>query len=182
MRRLRRRVHNFIALLAFCAILSPDPANAAGTLAALAQAACLGDRPGEVVTVSRDGHGGTLIWLTDASADLWLCRTDAHGHVTFAVPILSDLLEGTGLGLLPRRSGGSGQPEPAIIAAAACRIYADDETAEILAAVPDGLEGSWLSGYAITLETTANETFLCDATPNAQVWVYRPLEVQGPGI
>ena len=182
MQRSRKKIHYVSVLAGFWAVLWSGGESLAGIQAPLDQAplnqtACLGGGQGEVVGISPDGRDGSLVWLTDASADLWLCHTDAHGHMTFSVPILADLLKGAGLGLLKRRSGSSSQPAPAMIAAAACKIYAEDETAEILAAVPDGLEGAWLSGYAITLKTAANETVLCNATPNAQIWVYRPLKL-----
>jgi hypothetical protein len=37
----------------------------------------------------------------------------------------------------------------------------------------DGVNADWLTGYFVLIETDAGEAYLCDATPNAQVWGLR---------
>jgi len=147
-----------------------------GALRKNAEASCLAAKGGEpkVVTTVGDGLGGHLVWLTDAATDLFLCRSDSQARVSFYEPIFGDLLEGAGVGLFASvsvgRDGKQEQRDPAGIAAAACKVYLGDG-AEVLSLAPDGLSGAWLSGYAVVLTTKADETFFCDATPNAQVWV-----------
>jgi hypothetical protein len=47
-----------------------------------------------------------------------------------------------------------------------------------------GRNANWLPGYYVFLETEAGETFLCDATANAQVWAFarigEPLDLANP--
>jgi hypothetical protein len=37
--------------------------------------------PAAVVTAIDDGRGASLVWLTDANANLWLCNADTDGHI-----------------------------------------------------------------------------------------------------
>ena len=38
-------------------------------------------QPVDFVAEVDDGRGGSLVWLTDAGANLWLCNADADGQV-----------------------------------------------------------------------------------------------------
>jgi hypothetical protein len=48
----------------------------------------------------------------------------------------------------------------------------------------DSLNADWLPGYFVFIETDAGETYLCDATPDAQVWAFAkigaPLDLGNP--
>jgi len=145
--------------------------------------------PGEIVTAVDDGRGGSLVWLSDADTNLWLCSADARGSVHAYDLIFEDLLRGAGAALLPSVSvDRGGKPvlpaDPLGIAQGACRAYLDDTESAVLSSGPDGLEGGWIPGYFVFLETEAGDTFLCNATPNAQVWVFAridaPLQSSAP--
>ncbi|MGK2923377.1 MAG: hypothetical protein ACSLE4_11450 [Methyloceanibacter sp.] len=147
-----------------------------GPAAAACRAAGDGE-PGEIVTAVDDGRGGSLVWLTDADTNLWLCSADERGSVYAYGLIFEDLLRGAGAAFLPPVSvDRGGKPvlpaDPLGIAQVACRAYLDDMASAVLNSGPDGLEGGWIPGYFVFLETKAGDTFLCNATPNAQVWVF----------
>lgn len=146
---------------------------------ARAVAACIaGDGgPMEVVTAIDDGRGRSLVWLTDADTNLWLCSADGAGRVYTRNLIFDDLLKGAGAKALPPTSvDRNGKPvlpaDPLGIAQGACQAYLGDDPGVVLESGPDGLEGDWLPGYFVFLQTGTGETFLCNATPNAQVWVF----------
>lgn len=142
------------------------------------------------ITAVADGHGGSLVWLTDQEDNLWLCNADAEGNVYADTMIFDDLLAGAGASLVTPivldRDGKpvSPLPDPLVTAELACRAYLDDEGGEVVARGSDGLTANWLPGYFVFLETEAGETFLCDATPNAQVWAFarigEPLNPRNP--
>jgi hypothetical protein len=134
--------------------------------------------PASPVTAIADGRGGSLVWLTDTEANLFLCGSDGSGHVYTYSLIFDDLLEGAGAQLITPitidRDGKPVQPvpDPLEMAALACQAYLDGEAGKIVGRGADGLNANWLPGYFVFLETEAGETFLCDATPNIQVWVF----------
>jgi hypothetical protein len=67
------------------------PAGAADELHASAIKACSSASahgPATVVTAIGDGRGGSLVWLTDADANLWLCSADTDGHI-YAYPMIT---------------------------------------------------------------------------------------------
>jgi len=138
--------------------------------------------PARPVTAVADGRGGSLVWLTDAEANLWLCSADGASQVQAYKLIFDDLLEGAGAQLVTPiildRDGKPVQPapDPLEMAALACQAYLDGKIGEVAGKVSvtgaDGLNANWLPGYFVFLETQAGETFLCDATPNAQVWAF----------
>jgi len=47
-----------------------------------------------------------------------------------------------------------------------------DTAGAVLSSGPDGLEGGWIPGYFVFLKAEAGDTFLCNATSNAQVWAF----------
>jgi len=104
--------------------------------------------------------------------------------------IFDDLLAGAGASLVtPIILDRDGKPvsppsDPLATAELACRTYLDGEGGEVVARGPDGLNTNWLPGYYVFLETEAGETFLCDATANAQVWAFarigEPLDPANP--
>jgi hypothetical protein len=92
--------------------------------------------------------------------------------------IFDDLLKGAGADLVePIYIDGDGEPvlpaqDPLAVAELACQTYLDGETGKVVGRGADGLNADWLPGYFVFIETDAGETFLCDATPNAQVWAF----------
>ena len=174
---------NLLSWASLCLLALAAPGMAAadvvprhGSAAAACRAAGDGE-PGEIVTAVNDGRGGSLVWLTDADTNLWLCSADARGSVYVYGLIFEDLLRGAGAALLPPVSVDRGgkpvlPPDPLGIAQGACRAYLDDTASAVLSSGPDGLEGGWIPGYFVFLETEAGDTFLCNATPNAQVWAF----------
>ena len=142
--------------------------------------------PARPVTAIADGRGGSLVWLTDADTNLWLCSAGADGHVYAYSMIFDDLLAGGGAHFVePIYVDGEGRPvtpgpDPLAVAERACQAYLSGETGDLVSGVPgqvsskgaDGLNADWLPGYFVFIETKAGETFLCDATPNAQVWAF----------
>ena len=57
------------------------PASAGTDLHASAVHACTianASQPVDFVAEVGDGRGGSLVWLTDADANLWLCNADAR--------------------------------------------------------------------------------------------------------
>lgn len=179
-----------LGLIAFAAppVAAADVAPRHGSALAACRAAGDGEA-GEIVTAVDDGRGGSLVWLTDADTNLWFCSADARGSVYAYGLIFEDLLRGAGAGLLPPVSvDRGGKPvlpaDPLRIAQGACRAYLDDAAGAVLSSGPDGLEGGWIPGYFVFLGTEAGDTFLCNATANAQVWVFArigaPLQSSAP--
>jgi len=159
--------------------------------------ACAVVRDGEPATpiaAIDDGRGGSLVWLTDADANLWLCSADASGRVFAYSMIFNDLLGGAGASLAqPIYIGSDGKPippaqDPLAVAERACQAYLQGEPGRLAGKVVgkggDGLNANWLPGYFVFIETDAGETFLCDATANAQVWAFakigEPLSLGNP--
>jgi hypothetical protein len=91
-----------LAALALAASMTV-PAGAADEPHASAIKACSSASahgPAAVVTAIDDGRGGSLVWLTDANANLWLCSADTDGHI-YAYPMITgDLLNGAGANLV----------------------------------------------------------------------------------
>lgn len=168
-----------LGLLAFATAsggFAAEFALAHQTAAAACEAADDG-RPHKTVAVVGDDRGASLVWLTDADTNLWLCSADAEGHVYALSMIFDDLLKGAGAKLLPPVSvDRDGKPvppaDPLAVATNACQAYLGGEGGTVLADGPDGLKSDWVPGYFVFLGTKAGETFLCDATANAQVWVF----------
>lgn len=142
--------------------------------------ACTGhnDLPATPVSAIDDGRGGSLVWLTDTEANLWLCSADAKGHVYAYSMIFDDLLAGAGASLVePIYLDEEGKPvsppqDPLVVAEQACQAYLEDGNGKVVGRGADGLNADWLPGYFVFIETDAGETYLCDATPNAQVWAF----------
>jgi hypothetical protein len=139
-----------------------------------------------MVTAVEDGRGRSLVWLTDADTNLWLCSADAGGLVYSYDLIFDDLLRGAGGKLLPPVSvDRGGKPvlpaDPGGIAQSACRAYLKDASSTVLRSGMDGLKGDWIPGYFVFLQADSGETFLCNATANAQVWVFAEIGAPLPG-
>ena len=134
-------------------------------------------QPAAFVASVDDGRGGSLVWLTDADANLWLCNADAEGHVFAYSKMTGDLLQGAGANLVAidpvTNPGEIGTPEqnPLTVAERACQVYLPDGPGKVVGAGPDGLEGDWVPGYYFFIET-GKGLFLCDATGDAQVWAF----------
>lgn len=157
------------------------PVTATETSQVLAIEACTASgavAPADAVAAVADGRGGSLVWLTDAEANLWLCNADAQGQVYALSMIFDDLLAGAGAALVtPIFLDRDGKPRPPVaepfaVAQSACQAYLGDEARPAVVSGQDGLGTNWLPGYFFFFETEAGETFLCDATANAQVWAF----------
>ena len=133
--------------------------------------------PAAVVTAIDDGRGGSLVWLTDANANLWLCSADTDGHI-YAYPMITgDLLNGAGANLVnidqATDDGTVPTPEhdPLDVAERACQASLSEGPGKVVGSGKDGLTGDWIPGYFVFIETGAG-TYLCDATADAQVWAF----------
>jgi hypothetical protein len=93
------------------------PASAVNDLHASAVHACTianASQPVDFVAEVDDGRGGSLVWLTDAEANLWLCNADADGQIFAYSKMTGDLLLGAGanlVGIEPVVNGEVGTPE-----------------------------------------------------------------------
>jgi hypothetical protein len=164
---------------------STDPHAAAVNACTIANAA----QPVEFVAAVDDGRGGSLVWLTDANANLWLCNADAEGQIFAYNKMIGDLLEGAGanlVGLMPAvNETGVAVPSknPLTIAEKACQAYLSDGPGKVVGSGPDGLDGDWVPGYYVFIDTGAG-LVLCDATADAQVWTFAeigdPLSLGNP--
>ena len=144
-------------------------------------------QPVDFVAEVDDGRGGSLVWLTDAGANLWLCNADADGQVFAYSKMTCDLLLGAGanlVGVEPVVNGEVGTPEknPLTIAEKACQAYLSDGPGKVVGSGPDGLDGDWVPGYYVYIDT-GKGLVLCDAT-DAQVWSFaeigNPLSLGNP--
>ena len=133
--------------------------------------------PAAVVTAIDDGRGGSLVWLTDANANLWLCSADTDGHIYDYSMITGDLLNGAGADLVnidqATDDGTVPTPEhdPLDVAERACQASLSEGPGKVVGSGKDGLTGDWIPGYFVFIETGAG-TYLCDATADAQVWAF----------
>jgi hypothetical protein len=138
--------------------------------------------PVSLVTAVDDGRGGSLVWVADANANLWLCSADKEGKIYAYSPIQGDLLEGAGAHLaepieiddetelpLPGK-------DPIGVAEQACQAYLPGEPGTVVGSGTDGLAEDWVPGFFVFIETDAGETFLCDATADAQVWAFAEID------
>ncbi|HEV7462920.1 MAG TPA: hypothetical protein VGN85_03290 [Methyloceanibacter sp.] len=154
------------------------PAGAADELHASAIKACSSASahgPATVVTAIGDGRGGSLVWLTDADANLWLCSADTDGHI-YAYPMITgDLLNGAGANLVnidqATDDGTLPEHDPLDVAERACQASLSEGPGNVVGSGKDGLTGDWIPGYFVFIETGAG-TYLCDATADAQVWAF----------
>jgi hypothetical protein len=125
------------------------------------------------VAAVEDGRGGSLVWLNDAEAALWLCNANQEGKVFALAQMTGDLLEGAGAYLVDSDEEGDGDAEvpdknPLTIAELACHAYLDNE-GKVIGSGSDGLSGDWVPGFFVFIENDKG-LFLCDATADAQVW------------
>jgi hypothetical protein len=130
------------------ALVIGGPAGAKTDPHAAAVNACMsadGLQPAAFVIAVDDGRGGSLVWLTDADANLWLCNANEEGKVFAFTQMTGDLLKGAG-------------------------AYLDNE-GKVIGSGSDGLTGDWIPGFYVFVETE-NGLFLCDATGDAQVWAF----------
>jgi hypothetical protein len=157
------------------------PAGAAADPHAAAVKACTSanaHQPAAFIAAIEDGRGGSLVWLTDAHANLWLCSADAEGHVYANTVMTGDLLQGAGANLVDidqaTDDGEVPAPElnPINVAERACQAYLSGGPGTVIGSGKDGLEGDWVPGYYVFIETSEGNIYLCDATADAQVWAF----------
>jgi hypothetical protein len=149
---------------------------------AVAIDACMGanaHHPARIVTAIDDGRGGSLVWLTDNEANLWVCSADAEGKIYAYVVMSGDLLEGAGAFLVPEESFVDTEysvpppdPNPLDIAALACKAYfPGKDPTTVIGRGQDGLGGQFVPGYFVFMQS-GGHTYLCDATGDAEVWAF----------
>ncbi len=168
------------------------PASAGTDLHASAVQACTtanASQPVDFVAAVDDGRGGSLVWLTDANANLWLCNADADGQIFAYEKMTGDLLQGAGadlVGIEPVVDEGDvtvPEKNPLTIAEKACQAYLSDGPGRIVGSGLDGLDGDWVPGYYVFIDT-GDGLRLCDATADAQVWSFAaigdPLSLGNP--
>ncbi len=166
-----------LALFGFAAL-----GHAGDDTHAVAIKACTGanaHQPAKVVTAIDDGRGGSLVWLTDNDANLWVCSADAEGKIYAYVLMSKDLLDGAGAFLVPEESFVDTEygvpppdPNPLDIAALACKAYfPGKDPTTVIGRGQDGLGGQFVPGYFVFMQS-GGHTYLCDATGDAQVWAF----------
>jgi len=149
---------------------------------AVAVKACIAaneHQPASLVTAIDDGRGGSLVWLTDGGADLWVCSADAASKIYAYVMMSGDLLKGAGAWLVPDESFSDDQysvsrpdPNPLDIAELACKTYfPGGKPGKVIGRGQDGLVDNFVPGYFIFFQSEEH-TYLCDATGDAQVWAF----------
>ncbi len=135
-------------------------------------------QPVSLVTAIGDGRGGSLVWLTDGEANLWLCSADSGGKIYAYVVMTGDLLQGAGASLVPDEPIDDDQygvpqpdPNPLDIAALACQAYFPGDVGKMIGRGLDGLGDKFVPGYYVFFENEGR-IYLCDATGDAQVWAF----------
>ena len=125
-----------------------------------------GHQPASLVTAIDDGRGGSLVWLTDAEANLWFCSTDAAGKIYAYITMTGDLLQGAGASLLPesRWSMTSSacrrpHPNPLDIAELAYEAYFSGDTGKVIDRALDGLGDKFVPGYYVLSRMMAAPIF-----------------------
>ena len=120
------------------------------------------------------GIGFSLVWLTDAEDQIWMCDADAEGFVYSYSLVNKDLLDGGGpelIGLQLTSNGGS-EDQPQAVAEKICAAYLKDG-GTVLSSRPDGFNDD--PGYAVFVENAAGDLYLCNATGDAMVWAFEPI-------
>jgi hypothetical protein len=115
------------------------------------------------VTAIDDGLGGSLVWLTDADVNLWVCSADAAGKIYAYVMMTSDLLKGAGAWLVPDESFSDDEfgvarpdPNPLDIAELACKaFFRNGNPGKVIGGGQDGL-------FHILPESGAYLSLRCD--------------------
>jgi hypothetical protein len=166
------------ALLAFAGAGAGAEVDAQ-TVAVKACTSASGHQPAKLVTAIDDGRGGSLVWLTDADANLWVCSADAAGKIYAFVMMSEDLLKGAGAWLVPDESFADDEygvarpdPNPLDIAEAACQaFFPGGNPGKVIGRGLDGLADSFVPGYFVFFQSQEH-TYLCDATGDAQVWAF----------
>jgi hypothetical protein len=165
------------ALLAFTGIGASAEANT--HTAAVKACTTANGHPAKLVTAVDDGLGGSLVWLTDADANLWVCSADAAGTIYAYVMMTGDLLKGAGSWFVPDESFGDDEfgvarpdPNPLDIAELACKVFfPGGNPGKVIRRGQDGLGENFVPGYFIFFQSQEH-TYLCDATGDAQVWAF----------
>jgi hypothetical protein len=147
------------------------PASAGTDLNASAVHACTtanASQPGDFVAEVDDGRGGSLVWLTDADTNLWLCNADADGHIFAYSKMTGDLLQGAGanlVGIEPivnETEVSVPDKNPLMIAEKACQAYLSDGPGKSWARAPMAWMG--IGSPAISCSSTRAMDSCC-ATP-----------------
>jgi hypothetical protein len=153
--------------------------SGAGAKAGTHTTAVNGHQPAKSVTAIDDGLGGSLVWLTDSDANLWVCSADAAGKIYAYVMMTFDLLKSAGSWLVPDESFSDDEfgvarpdPNPLGIGELACKaFFPGGNPGKVIGRGQDGLAENFMPGYFIFFQSQEH-TYLCDATGDAQVWAF----------
>lgn len=131
-------------------------------------------QPVEAIGAVDDGSGigFSLVWLSDAEDQLWMCDADAEGFVYSYSLVSDDLLEGAGPELIGLQNVDFGEENPQETAEKICAAYLEDG-GTVLSSGPDGLNDD--PGYAVFVENAVGDLYLCNATGDAMVWAFEPI-------
>lgn len=152
-----------------------EPASTlTGEQAASAMCAAVNDfGPARAERAVQDGLGDWIVWVRDKDNDLWLCNASAEGDVYVNSVIRGDRLRGRGeeaIALLPVSFAPQALPEAEkaerICAVAGRKVGATD----VVTIVEDGL-----GDYVVWLTGSGDTYWLCNASAEAQLYVFQPV-------
>ncbi|MEM7192859.1 MAG: hypothetical protein AAF405_08375 [Pseudomonadota bacterium] len=133
-------------------------------------------QPVEVMEAIDNGAGYSLVWLSDADGELWMCHASNNGDIYAYEYVSYDLLEGTGFELLEVMNVSTERLKDQDIAEQVCVSAAAVEPAYAIASRPDGLPtDDFVAGYSVFLQDGAGDFYLCNASGDASIWAWAPL-------
>lgn len=130
-------------------------------------------QPVEALGAVEDGSGigFSLVWLTDAKDNLWMCDADDTGAVYSYSLVVDDLLQGEGPELIGFQNVDLSEENPQEIAEKVCVAYVDGGS--LFSSAADGLSDD--PGYIVFVEDTDSNLYLCNATGDAMMWAFEPI-------
>jgi hypothetical protein len=129
--------------------------------------------PVHAVKAVEDGLGDWIVWVRDKDSDLWMCNASAEGNVYANTLIKGDRLGGRGeeaialmqVAYTPSQLPAAEKAER-VCAAAGRKV----DAMRLVATVEDGL-----GDYVVWLQGSDHSYWLCNASANAQLYVFAPI-------
>lgn len=129
--------------------------------------------PVQAVKAVEDGLGDWIVWVRDKDSDLWMCNASAEGNVYANTLIKGDRLAGRGeeaialmqVAYTPSQLPAAEKAER-VCAAAGRKV----DATRLVATVEDGL-----GDYIVWLQGGDNSYWLCNASADAQLYVFEPI-------
>jgi hypothetical protein len=129
--------------------------------------------PVQAVKAVEDGLGDWIVWVRDKDSDLWMCNASAEGNVYANTLIKGDRLGGRGeeaialmqVAYTPSQLPAAEKAER-VCAAAGRKV----DAMRLVATVEDGL-----GDYVVWLQGSDHSYWLCNASANAQLYVFAPI-------